>query len=356
MMTRKILTVLLAASLTLLGVAAVYLLDHYVMTLMAFILVFLTVLVKTLFAKVSIHTKILYFIMYAALLVFQILFISLIVYALPNIPLWMKPATALSLVIPFLLEQLLRSGYGRRNMMPTFHDFACVSYAQLKHDQERILATLQTVQDTSAALSLENLTEIAHDLPRHSSNRYINNGSLTESYFDEAYRHLNDGYVYLVLTNSGTAANSIISAFTRRDFNHISISLDRDLRTIISYNGGGKVSPPGLNHEMLEFLTKNEGACVMVYRLAAKPQQKRSIIKKLKEINTEGSAYNLLGLVFKYSRKPNILFCSQFVYTMLEYAGLSYFRKKRSADVRPSDFVELDYYRKLAYECEIRLS
>lgn len=94
----------------------------------------------------------------------------------------------------------------------------------------------------------------------------------------------------------------------------------------------------------------------MVYRLAAKPQQKRSIIKKLEEINTEGSAYNLLGLVFKYSRKPNILFCSQFVYTMLEYAGLSYFRKKRSADVRPSDFVELDYYRKLAYECEIRLS
>ena len=193
MMARKILTVLLAASLTLLGVAAVYLLDHYVMTLMAFILVFLTVLVKTLFAKVSIHTKILYFIMYAALLVFQILFISLIVYALPNIPLWMKPATALSLVIPFLLEQLLRSGYGRRNMMPTFHDFACVSYAQLKHDQERILAALQTVQDTSAALSLENLTEIAHDLPRHRSNRYINNGCLTESYCDEAYRHRNDG-------------------------------------------------------------------------------------------------------------------------------------------------------------------
>ena len=93
----------------------------------------------------------------------------------------------------------------------------------------------------------------------------------------------------------------------------------------------------------------------MVYRLNAPKQQKQIMIEKIQQINREGSAYNLLGLVFKYSFKPNIMFCSQFVYKMLQHAGLAYF-KKRSTDVKPTDLVELDYYRKLEFSFEIRLN
>lgn len=42
------------------------------------------------------------------------------------------------------------------------------------------------------------------------------------------------------------------------------------------------------------------------------------------------------------------MFCSQFTYTMLEIAGLNYFEQK-AAHVRPTDFIELDYYRKLQF-------
>ena len=51
------------------------------------------------------------------------------------------------------------------------------------------------------------------------------------------------------------------------------------------------------------------------------------MIEKIREIYREVGAYNLLGLVFKYSFKPNIVFSSQFAYQMLKHAGLAYFEK-----------------------------
>jgi hypothetical protein len=75
----------------------------------------------------------------------------------------------------------------------------------------------------------------------------------------------------------------------------------------------------------------------------------------VEEINREGNAYNMLGLVLKYSHKPNIMFCSQFVYRMLQIAGLAYFNKD-NGKVRPTDFIELDYYRNLQFVYELRLS
>lgn len=91
----------------------------------------------------------------------------------------------------------------------------------------------------------------------------------------------------------------------------------------------------------------------MVYSLEATAEQKNKMVEKILEINRDGSAYNLLGLVFKFSVRPNIMFCSQFVYQMLYYVGLSYFDKK-AADVRPCDLIELDYYCKLDFVREIR--
>ena len=111
---------------------------------------------------------------------------------------------------------------------------------------------------------------------------------------------------------------------------------------------------PGLNSEMIENLFKKEDASIYVYRLKATREQKKKMIEKIQDINREGSAYNLIGLVFKYSYKPNIMFCSQFVYQMLKHVGLEYF-DKRSTEVRPSDLIELDYHRKLEFMYEIKL-
>jgi hypothetical protein len=106
---------------------------------------------------------------------------------------------------------------------------------------------------------------------------------------------------------------------------------------------------------MIDFFNKKKGASILVYRLPCSEGQKRLIIKKIEEINREGNAYNVLGLLLRYSHKPNIMFCSQFVYRMLRIAGLSYF-DKNNGRVRPTDFIELDYYKKLQFAYELRLN
>jgi len=58
-------------------------------------------------------------------------------------------------------------------------------------------------------------------------------------------------------------------------------------------------------------------------------------------------------LVAKHSFRPNIMFCSQFVYKMLKLVGLEFFEKD-AGEVRPTDFIELDYYKKMAFEYEIK--
>ena len=83
------------------------------------------------------------------------------------------------------------------------------------------------------------------------------------------------------------------------------------------------------------------GASLLVYRLPATRHQKQIILRRLGKINQEGSAYNLLGLLFPVAWQPNQMFCSQFVYRMLRLAGLHYFRKD-PFQVRPMDFVDLD--------------
>jgi hypothetical protein len=205
------------------------------------------------------------------------------------------------------------------------------------------------------SLSSENLNELLEDIPRHNSFRYINKGSLTEDYFNTAYQTLDDLHIYIIVSNTGSPASELISLFTQKQYNHASLSFDRNLETIISYNGGERVYPPGLNMEMLKHFNRKKDSSIIVYSIPITREKKEEVIKKIEEINNQGNAYNILGLVFKFSFKPNIMFCSQFVYEMLKIAEINYFEKK-DWQIKPTDLIELDYYRKLKYEYEIKFN
>lgn len=49
------------------------------------------------------------------------------------------------------------------------------------------------------------------------------------------------------------------------------------------------------------------------------------------------------------------MFCSQFVYHILEISNSNYFNMDQTK-VKPTDFVEKDYYRKLEYCYEIKFN
>ncbi|WP_246215503.1 hypothetical protein [Listeria valentina] len=210
-------------------------------------------------------------------------------------------------------------------------------------------------QKSKNSLSRDNLNEILKDIPRHSYTKYLSKNTLTEAYFEECAKSLNDEHLYLVISSTGSPASEVISLFTNKAYNHVSLSFDRDLKTIISYNGGENVTLPGLNQEKITSFNKKSDASVIVYKLEVTKEKKQRIIDKVKEINEKGSAYNLVGLVTKVSLRPNIMFCSQFVYKILEFADLEYFQGP-ATKIKPTDFVEKDYYRKLVFCYEIKFN
>jgi hypothetical protein len=259
------------------------------------------------------------------------------------------------LSLPFVMGRYISIGRYASFYLPSAQEAATISFSELKESGLGIRRAISKIGQAGRSMSPENMRDIISDLPRHNSFRYINNGSLTAEYFAEAYKNLSDPYIYIVISNTGSAASEFISVFTQKQYNHASLSFDSELDTVVSYNGGERVYPPGLNREMLEFFNKKKGASILVYRLPCSAEQKKRMIQKIEDINREGNAYNMLGLVLKYAHKPNIMFCSQFVYRMLGIAGLTYFDKD-SERVRPTDFIELDYYKKLQFVYELKLN
>lgn len=357
-MKRKLLSIS-AFTIMLLACTALFFSGDYVVFILAYIFSFVFLLCYTVFAASTLLEKIvqtfIYALIMAAQIVFDVLVLRTLLEGASETFILGKLLGILLIFIPFFVKQLFFIGIYVNSPFSALGECSALSYSQLLHDKEEILYRIDKLTTAGHKLSKENLQEIIYDLPRHSSFTYINNGSLTTDYFERAEKTLRDGYVYLIITKSKSASSEVIGLFTNKQYNHVSLSFDRELNTIVSYNGGEKIAPPGLNAEVVAQLTKREGASIILYQLPATYEQKQIMLDKIREINNEGSAYNLLGLLLKIKPQPNIMFCSQFVYTMLELAGLNYFEK--DADhVTPTDFIELDYYRSLEFVCRIDLN
>jgi len=259
-----------------------------------------------------------------------------------------------SLALPMAINRYLTVSTGAELYMPTLHETLTISFSQLRELRGSAVHAMVTVRQAGGRLTPHNFKELLLEMPRHDVFRYINSGSLTDEYFRDVEATLGEPYLYIIISNTGTPASEVISAFTNRQFNHASIAFDAGLRTIISYNGGERVYPPGMNREMVEYFNKKPGASILVYRLAVTREQKEAALATIARINAEGSAYNLIGLFTNRSHKPNIMYCSQFVYGLLEEIGVSLF--KSDGVVKPTDLIERDYTRKLEFVEELRLN
>ncbi len=254
--------------------------------------------------------------------------------------------------IPLLTEHFIKGS--KKITFSTNKYLEVLSFAGLKSNVS-LKDEIDNIKKLKNVLSYENISDIATDLPRHSSLRYINKDSLNKEYFNVAYENLSDPYIYIIISDTGSSASQVISLFTKTEFSHVSIAFDRELITTISYNGGERVSPPGLNQEAIDAFKKKDDASILVYGLNVGNENKYKMIKKIEQINKEGSAYNILGLVFKFSAKNNIMYCSQFVYSLLKSVNCNFFIPKDDFSIKPTDFVEKDYKRNLEFLYELKL-
>ena len=312
-------------------------------------------ILRTLYAGFRKREKAMLCVGYLVLLALQVVYAETVIFEPGNPPVlhWLLRATGvLVMALPLFVERFITANKNARFYLPSLEEVEAISFAELREQEDHLRTALEEVEQTAQKLTPENLTKALTGSQGHSITSYVNCGSLTENYFRDAEAALAEPWLYIVISDTGSAASEIIGSVTRKVYNHASLSFDRDLKTTLSYNGGANLYPPGLNPEMVAHFHLKPDASVLVYRLAASREQKQQVLDTVARINREGSAYNMMGLVTKCSYKPNIMFCSQFVYRMLQEAGLAYF-EKRPGEVRPTDFVELDYYRKLEFLEEI---
>ena len=333
-----------------------YFYGYFLLFALVYFSQFLFVCFRALQSSARKRTKSLLIITYLTVMIMQIVFY---VQVLAGNDYWMEHPLRKFFAIAIMALPMTISRYVAVNKytelyLPTFQEAATISFSQIREFADSVMHAVEMIKKAGGSLSPGNFKAIINDLPRHDPFNYVNNGSLTEEYFRIAEASFSDFGLYIVISNTGTPASEIISIFTQKQFNHASLSFDAALQTIVSYNGGERVYPPGLNYETLDFFNMKPDASILVYRLPVTLEQKKAALDKIEQINREGSAYNLLGLLINHSYKPNIMYCSQFVYKILESIGAEYFNADEP--IKPTDLIEKDYYRKLVFVEELRLN
>lgn len=134
-------------------------------------------------------------------------------------------------------------------------------------------------------------------------------------------------YVYIVISQTGTILSRILKVFTRREYNHASISFKDDLSVMYSF---GRKNPynPFLGRFVVEspdFGTFKRFAntkilLLKVYMGEEEYQRLSSLLSSMLE-NPNNYKYNYLGLYFAAikicHKSPNRYYCSEFVKDLL---------------------------------------
>ncbi len=154
-------------------------------------------------------------------------------------------------------------------------------------------------------------------------------------------------YIYIVLSNTYSWTTRAIGLYTKAPYNHVSIALDQHLEQMFSFGRlrPNRALPGGFVHEKPRegtFARYKDTTCA-IYRLEVTAEEYCKIRAAIAEFELERENYrfNLVGFAglaagFPIQRKY-AYFCSQFVSTVLQKAGIKLVDKPPGL-VKPSDF------------------
>ena len=159
----------------------------------------------------------------------------------------------------------------------------------------------------------------------------------------------NNKKIYIVLTHTGTLLSRIIKSYTKREFSHVSISLDKNLTEMYSFGRLNPYNPinAGFVHEGIDIGTfkrfKNTKA--EIYSLDVTIKQYKNIVKQIEKMKKHKNDYkfNIVGLFAvafnKKIKKKNSFYCAEFVKYILEKVGVSLNLPEL---IKPMDFKNID--------------
>lgn len=155
-------------------------------------------------------------------------------------------------------------------------------------------------------------------------------------------------YVYILVSQSGTTISKILKMFTRKPYNHVSVSCESDLSEMYSFcrNKPERPLPATFNKEIIGegTLGKYNMIPCELYRISVTDEQKELLYKNIEHFkqNRDCYSYNCIGLGFMLFhiafRRKNKFVCSQFVGYILEKSGINSQIHKPVCLQTPEDF------------------
>ena len=151
--------------------------------------------------------------------------------------------------------------------------------------------------------------------------------------------------IYIVLTHTGTVLSRIIKGYTRDEFSHVSISLDKELKEMYSFGRLNPYNPfwGGFVQEGINFGTfkRFRKTVCKIYSLKITEEQYNNVrgmieyIKSSKQLHK----FNVIGLFAVGFNKrisfENSFYCAEFVKYVLDKSGIE---NNLPELIKPEDF------------------
>ncbi|XKH49788.1 hypothetical protein LG275_09105 [Chryseomicrobium palamuruense] len=158
---------------------------------------------------------------------------------------------------------------------------------------------------------------------------------------------MNERFVYILLTDTGTVFTKTIKTYTKAPYNHSSLSLDKELTQLYSFGRKKPNNPFQAGFVQEDVLNgtykKYPNTTCALYEIQVSPRQYQKIERMIAlfQRNNKKTIYNLLGVFGVAVKAPfepkGSYFCSQFVAEILHRAGIRFWPKLPSL-VEPNDF------------------
>ncbi|MEQ6378692.1 hypothetical protein RZN22_11680 [Bacillaceae bacterium S4-13-58] len=167
--------------------------------------------------------------------------------------------------------------------------------------------------------------------------------------------------IYILLTRTGTMVSNTVKLYTRKPFNHVSISLDEELNELYSFGRKIPWNPliAGFIQENIFYGTyaRFPDTTCEVYKYSVDKDTWNKIRQNINFFKEQEGIYryNLIGLFCVMLNKPlnreKAFFCSQFVSHIFVESGLELFDKNIGL-MTPDDFRHLEGF-DLIYEGDL---
>lgn len=146
--------------------------------------------------------------------------------------------------------------------------------------------------------------------------------------------------IYIVFSQTNTLLSKIIKFVTKNEFSHVSISFDKECKTMYSF-GRKYDSNPFYGIFKIENINtglfKKNNAKIAIYEVEVQEIIFKNIKRNIKKIEKENKGYNILGLllaIFNFRIKRKKFYCSEFVYNILVKDNVKLI-KKTNKSIRP---------------------